>query len=80
MCNGSNTVEFKIFETEIIESNVKDGAVAGAIKSDGKSFIHVTCADGSTIGLTQLQMAGKKRMDVKNFLLGFREIESYRFF
>lgn len=80
MCNGSNTVEFKIFETEIIESNGKDGAVAGAIKSDGKSFIHVTCADGSTIGLTQLQMAGKKRMDVKNFLLGFREIESYRFF
>jgi methionyl-tRNA formyltransferase len=33
-------------------------------------------ADGA-LALTDIQLAGKKRMDVKSFLLGFREPTSY---
>ena len=52
---------------------------AGTIKSDGKSYVHVYCADGSAISLDEIQMAGKKRMKIKDFLLGFRNIEQFRF-
>lgn len=57
---------------------LSDGETApGRILSDGKTFIAVTTADGA-LSLTDLQLAGKKRMDAKSFLLGFREIYSCR--
>lgn len=49
----------------------------GTILSDGKTRLAVTTADGA-IALTQLQMSGKKRMDVKDFLAGFREPGSWK--
>ena len=48
-------------------SNIKPGQIL----SDGKSFFAITTADGA-ISLTDLQLAGKKRMEVKPFLAGFR--------
>ncbi|MBO4339807.1 MAG: methionyl-tRNA formyltransferase [Bacteroidales bacterium] len=52
-------------------------AAPGTILSDGKTYFAIATADGA-IAVTDLQLAGKKRMDVKSFLLGFREPESYR--
>lgn len=49
----------------------------GTILSDGKTRLAVTTADGA-VALTQLQMSGKKRMDVKDFLAGFRDPESWK--
>ncbi len=57
----------------------KDAAgsmATGSIRSDGKSWLAVTTADGA-ISLTDLQAAGKKRMNVRDFLAGFREPESW---
>ncbi len=48
----------------------------GSVLSDGKSWIAIAAADGG-IRLEDIQLAGKKRMDVKSFLPGFREISSY---
>ena len=48
----------------------------GTILSDGKSLLAVATADGA-IRINELQLAGKKRMDVTSFLLGFREPQSY---
>ena len=48
----------------------------GTILSDGKSLLAVVTADGA-IRIKELQLAGKKRMDVTSFLLGFREPQSY---
>ncbi|MBR1706503.1 MAG: methionyl-tRNA formyltransferase [Bacteroidales bacterium] len=48
----------------------------GTVLSDGKTYLAVATSDGA-IALTDLQLAGKKRMDVKSFLLGFREPASY---
>ena len=48
----------------------------GRLLSDGKTFLAVTTADGA-LSITDLQMAGKKRMDAKAFLLGFRDVEKW---
>jgi len=45
----------------------------GTIVSDNKTFLKVTCSNGF-IDIQELQLAGKKRVVVKDFLLGFREI------
>ena len=51
-------------------------AAPGTVLSDGKTYLAVATQDGA-LALTDLQLAGKKRMDVKAFLLGFREPETY---
>ncbi len=53
-----------------------DHAVPGTILSDGKTYLAVTTADGA-LSVTELQLAGKKKMAVKDFLIGFREPQSY---
>ena len=49
-------------------------ATPGTVLSDGKTYMAVTTQDGA-LSLTDIQLAGKKRMDVKAFLLGFRDPE-----
>lgn len=51
-------------------------AVPGTVLSDGKTYMAIATADGA-ISLEDVQLAGKKRMDVKVFLQGFREPTSY---
>ena len=51
-------------------------AAPGTVLSDGKTYLAVATRDGA-LSLTDIQLAGKKRMDVKAFLLGFRDPESY---
>ncbi len=81
MTDDQKNYEFKIFECTPVCCNSNTSAnEAGTIKSDGKNYIHVVCADGSILALEEIQMAGKKRMRTKDFLLGFRNIESFRFF
>ena len=78
MNDGEKQYEFKVFETSIVKGS-DSAPAAGTIKSDGKNYVHVYCADGSAISLDEIQMAGKKRMKIKDFLLGFRNIEQFRF-
>ncbi len=51
-------------------------AAPGTVLSDGKTYLAVATRDGA-LSLTDVQLAGKKRMDVKAFLLGFRDPQSY---
>ena len=44
---------------------------AGETQTDGKHYFHIGTPDG-TIAITDLQLAGKKRMPVTDFLKGFR--------
>ena len=82
MACADKTYEFKIFSCSVVkaEADANCAVPAGTIKSDGKSYVHVVCADGSVLAIDELQMAGKKRMSVKDFLLGFRNVDQYRFF
>ena len=81
MSDGEKTFEFKIFECSLVKQDTAPcQKPAGTVASDGRNYIHVYCADGSVLSLDEIQMAGKKRMRTKDFLLGFRNIEQYRFF
>ena len=51
-------------------------AKPGSVVSDGKSYLWITTADGA-ISLKEVQLAGKKRMGIEAFLLGFRDPETY---
>ena len=62
--------------TAMLASAGMEPAAPGTVISDGKSFLAVTTADGA-ISITELQLSGKKRMAVKDFLIGFRDPQSY---
>ena len=51
-------------------------AAPGTVLSDGRNYLAITTADGA-ISVTELQLAGKKRLAVKEFLIGFREPMCY---
>ncbi|WP_290541344.1 methionyl-tRNA formyltransferase [Alistipes sp.] len=54
------------------------GQRCGTLQSDGRTFIRVACADGWIV-LGELQIAGKKRLAVRELLLGWRDVQQYRF-
>lgn len=59
---------FKIYEAEISVDGKKGDA--GVFRSDGKTFIDVNTADGA-LRLKHVQLEGKKRMEVTEFLRGY---------
>lgn len=60
--------KFKIFGAQKLDF-AQAGNKPGDFETDGKSFLHIQTG-GNAIAITQLQMEGKKRMDIKSFLLG----------
>ena len=66
-----NALQLKIF---FGEKRPSAGLAPGQIDTDGKTYLAIGTADGA-ISVTDLQIAGKKRMGVQDFLLGYREIE-----
>ena len=48
----------------------------GRIASDGKTYLAIGTADGA-LSVLDLQLSGKKRMEVGAFLLGFRNPASW---
>ena len=72
---GVQPLTAKIFSAKVI-ANPNGGGQCGNIESDGKNYIRVRCADGF-VEIGELQIAGKKRMAVKELLLGFRDINKY---
>lgn len=62
----------KIFETEKIFTphTLKPGTVV----TDKKTYFHIASTDGF-LRILSLQLAGKKRMDVADFLRGYRHVE-----
>ncbi len=51
-------------------------AAPGTILSDGRTYLAVAVSDGA-VALTDIQLSGKKRMDVKAFLAGFRDLDKW---
>ena len=71
---ASAPVSLKVFEAKKMAWNGPEAP--GQLLTDGKTYLAVRCADGA-VSLKSLQLAGKKRMDVGAFLLGFRDAEKY---
>ena len=66
-------VQLKIFFGEI---RTDLHAAPGTVLSDGKTYFAIATQDGA-IAITDLQLSGKKRMKVHDFLLGFRHPTEY---
>ena len=65
-------VQLKIFKAEKCDLH----AAPGTVLSDGKTYFAIATADGA-ISIKDLQLQGKKRMPVEDFLRGFRNPEEY---
>ena len=63
----------KLFKTIKTENNL----TPGIIKTDGKGLLQIGCGSGS-LQILELQIAGKKRMDIKSFLNGIKLDDSYK--
>ncbi|MDR0794189.1 MAG: methionyl-tRNA formyltransferase [Chitinophagaceae bacterium] len=63
-----NNKMIKIFSAE--KETAPHNQPAGNILSDGKTFLKVACSTGF-INVLELQMEGKKRMNVQDFLRGY---------
>jgi methionyl-tRNA formyltransferase len=67
-------VEAKIYYAE---PATEEPAAPGTLRTDGKNYLMVACANG-WLNITDLQLAGKKRMGAGEFLRGFQNAERYR--
>ena len=65
--NGKRTM-LKIYATTREETTVAEAP--GTVLTDGKTYFKIAFPDGY-LALTQLQLAGKKRMTVSDFLRGY---------
>jgi len=72
--NGTE-IPLKIFRAEA--ENVSYVVEPGSIYSDGKTCLKIGCLKG-WLTIRELQLAGKKRMNVEDFLRGFPSITQYR--
>lgn len=70
--NGE-VVILKIFETEIEKSSHQ--MPIKSILTDGKTYLKIAVKDGF-LSLKSIQIQGKKRMNITDFLMGFRMIEN----
>jgi methionyl-tRNA formyltransferase len=61
--------KLKIYKAEKIHESSKD--MPGSFITDSKSFLHFTCNDGF-VSITELQLEGKKKMNIADFLRGYR--------
>ena len=67
-------ITLKIYRTE---KRTDLHAAPGTVLSDGKTYLAIATADGA-LELTDLQLAGKKRLGASEFLRGFRDPEDWR--
>ncbi|MCB2195004.1 MAG: methionyl-tRNA formyltransferase [Bacteroidetes bacterium] len=75
--NSSNeTIQIKIYASE--KEHANHNLPCGEIVTDEKNFLKVAAHKGY-IHIIELQQAGKKRMNVKDFLRGFSGIKEYTF-
>ena len=68
--SGEECGTAKIFKARF-EADNREGSV-GSVVTDGRSYFGVRCADG-VVYIEELQLAGKKRMMIKDLLLGWRD-------
>lgn len=64
-----NGLSCKVFKTKLID--FEENAEPGEYRSDGKSYLHFRTSDG-WLAIEELQIEGKKRMAVGDFLRGYK--------
>jgi methionyl-tRNA formyltransferase len=83
MTDGNKSFDVKIFDAECNSINASvteqnNPKEVGNIETDNKTYLNVIC-QSEVLAIKELQVAGKKRIGIKEFLLGFRNASSYKF-
>lgn len=77
LINGNTEQQYvKIFKTHLLP---KENGKTGEIKTDQKTYLHVCCGDQHWLSLDEIQLSGKKRMNILDFLRGFKLTEDIFF-
>lgn len=76
--DGEDAGSAKIFAAHFEPLTDGDTETPGAIVSDNRTYMAVRCNDGY-IFIDSIQIAGKKRLSVRELLAGFRDAGQYRF-
>lgn len=71
---GTDPVMLKIFETEKLFC--EHSLAPGTIVTDCKTYFKIASSDGY-VNVLSLQLAGKKRMEINDFLRGYRHTEKH---
>lgn len=69
-----NVFGVKIFKADI---EIEDGLTCGSIKTDGKTYLKIAAPDGWLV-VRDLQLSGKKRMEIGDFLRGVHAPEEFQ--
>lgn len=72
--SGLDVIHIKIYETEIEECT--HSHTSPELLTDGKTYLKIAVR-GGFIHLLSVQLQGKKRMHITDFLRGFKNISSY---
>ena len=72
--NGSE-MGVKIFKASV--ETISHNCQPGEIISDNKTYLKIACSDGF-LHIRDLQLAGKKRLDIDPFLRGFPIVTNYK--
>lgn len=69
----------KVFGMKVYSATIEAAKklAAGTLESDGKTYLKIAAADG-WINITDLQLAGKKRMKTVDFLRGFHGVMNFK--
>ena len=70
MQNGENPIQIKLWKASVVDSDKKNNDAGKITSVDNKGFI-VNCGEGS-LYVTEIQVPGKKRVLVKDYLLGHK--------
>ena len=71
-------LEVKLFDSYVVPCADDDPRPVGHISTDGKEWIEVRCGKDA-LRILNLQLSGKNRMGIADFLRGFRDPETYSF-
>lgn len=73
--SAENTYQIKIFKAGKVI--LRHAEPVGSIETDGKKILRIAAKDGY-LDVLSLQLAGKRQLQITEFLRGFPEIEKYR--
>ena len=76
LVNGGVETTMKIFEAYVYMDD--EPAAPGTVITDGKTYLGIACGH-YTVRLLDVQLAGKKRMDIADFLRGWHPAEDCKF-
>lgn len=62
------SLQVKLFQSKVLNSPPK--AKPGQLETDGKTYLHISTRDG-LLNILELQVEGKKRLKIVDFLRGF---------